>query len=100
MKNQMKNRMKLGDVNTSPSLYMVFGPKVAVWVCTGTFVSGCCVCLVFAPFFLNQKVPHLHATTTTTCRVFTIQVFNLLVHFPSVKPTLIFAGLQGQEGKL
>ena len=24
MKNQMKNRMKLGDVNTSPSLYMVF----------------------------------------------------------------------------
>lgn len=53
MKNQMKNRMKLGDVNTSPSLYMVFGPKVAVWVCTGTFVSGCCVCLVFCAVFEN-----------------------------------------------
>ena len=67
MKNQMKNRMKLGDVNTSPSLYMVFGPKVAVWVCTGTFVSGCCVCLVFAPFLKIKKShtymlpPLLHA---------------------------------------
>ena len=65
MKNQMKNRMKLGDVNASPSLYMVFGPKVAVSPC-GCALALLCPVVVFALFalflrrFLKIKKSHTY----------------------------------------
>ena len=94
--------MKLGDGNTSRSLYMVFGPKVSLCLCTRTFASGWCFCM-FLPCVCTVswklKSPHLHATTTITFRVLKIQIVNFLVHFPNVKPTLVH-GLQSQEGSL